>query len=110
MALFMQRLLSLFVLILAIIALGSPSLARGLEGVGQPVRPILVVDEDGGLKPAYVHCKTRDGKGALPCHPDLGVLALAPMPTLPLKPMRLAIVDMPRVAERIVEAELPPPR
>jgi len=106
----MQRLLSLFVLIIAVIALSGPSLARGLEGVGQPVRPILLQKADGSLRPAYIHCKTRDGTPALPCHPDLGVLAVAPMPATPPAPIDRIAATASFMAARLPEAELPPPR
>lgn len=108
--LIMQRLLSLFVLILAVAALSGPSLARGLDGLGNRSAPLYVVVDDDGLKPAWFDCKTRDGKRQVPCHPDLGVLATA-LPQSPepmVAPLLVSSVSPPPA--RFPEAELPPPR
>ena len=107
----MIRLLRIATLLLALAALGVPSLSLGLGiGVAAPVvvSADTVADAPELARPG--HCKSLGGKRVLPCHPDLGVMvgevsAIAPS-------SRQASGHDPVLALSTMgpEAELPPPR
>ena len=107
----MIRLFRIATLLLALVALGVPSLSLGLGiGVAAPVvaSADTVADAPELARPG--HCKSLGGKRVLPCHPDLGVMAgqiAAIAPASPPSSWQAAVPALPAVAP---EAELPPPR
>lgn len=106
----MTRVLSFFVLLLALVALSAPSAALGM-GVTRPVLVQASVQETVSAPIKVMGCKSLGGKRVMPCHPDLGVLTR----TGPLAIRQAApSLAMPRLVApsfvRVPEAELPPPR
>jgi hypothetical protein len=107
----MTRLFSIATMLLALVALGVPSLSLGM-GIGVAA-PVVVSADTVADAPDLVrsgHCKSLGGKRVLPCHPDLGVMAgqvAAIAPASSSSPWRAALPVLPAVAP---EAELPPPR
>lgn len=105
----MKRLFSILVLIGALVALGAPSLALGMN-----VRGPVWTSSDGGVSELADHkigdCKGLGGKRVLPCHPDQGVIGDAVfLIAAPGCPEPLWSVGL-KLTETTPEAELPPPR
>ena len=105
----MTRLLRIVALIVALIALGGPSLSHGMG-----VQLSVAVEAD--TAPAELvaakpwGCKSLGGKRVLPCHPDLGVMTSQVPPAAPsTRQWPEGAVALP-LAATVPEAELPPPR
>ena len=70
----------LLILFVALFGLLSPSFAAGVGAVAASaaVPAITMADDAGPAVPQYKPCEKQGGKRVLPCHPDLGILAVAP--------------------------------
>lgn len=103
----MTRLLSIAALIVALVALGAPSLSLGMSVYPSTSTELHASSADlVAIKP----CKSLGGKRVLPCHPDLGVMvsqALLVFPPIRQRSWRDVMVPL---AAPQPEAELPPPR
>ena len=107
----MTRLFSIATLLLALVALGVPSLSLGM-GVGVAAPVVVSADTVAGA-PELVqpgHCKSLGGKRVLPCHPDLGVMAGQVAAIAPSSRQASGYDPMPALSPVVPEAELPPPR
>jgi hypothetical protein len=106
----MTRLLSIATLLLALVALGVPSLSLGM-GLGVAA-PVLVSADTAGA-PELVrpgHCQSLSGKRVLPCHPDLGVMAGQVAAIAPSSRQASGHGPVLALSAMAPEAELPPPR
>lgn len=107
----MTRLLSIATLLLALVALGVPSLSLGM-GVGVAAPVVVSADTVAGA-PELVrpgHCKSLGGKRVLPCHPDLGVMAGQVAAIAPFSRQVSRHKPVLALSTMAPEAELPPPR
>ena len=107
----MIRLFRIATLLLALVALGVPSLSLGLGiGVAAPVvaSADTVADAPELARPG--HCKSLGGKRVLPCHPDLGVMAGEVSAIAPSSRQASGHDPMLALPAMAPEAELPPPR
>ena len=107
----MTRLLSIATLLLALVALGVPSLSLGM-GLGVAA-PVLVSADTVADAPELVrpgHCKSLGGKRVLPCHPDLGVMAGQVAAIAPSSRQASGHGPVLALSAMAPEAELPPPR
>ncbi len=106
----MTRLMSIFALVVAIVALSAPSVSLGM-GVTGPVWSVGETQVSKAAPAKVLSCKSLGGKRVLPCHPDLGVIT-GPLPVAEpptdYRPGRNA--GLPPLAAQAPEAELPPPR
>jgi hypothetical protein len=104
----MNRLLALFIVLLAVAAMSVPSLAMGSRGwISDPI-PVVTVQPGGN----YVRgpCLFTGTKSLSPCRPDLGVLpALVLLTPSAAAPLTAPVADIPR-ASLAREPALPPPR
>ena len=106
----MKPLAHIAALIVALVALGAPSLSlgMGLRVIDLSTRLEVSVSEPVAAKPWG--CKALGGKRVLPCHPDLGVIAAQPAAMAPpagYRTWRNVVLPLMALAP---EAELPPPR
>ena len=107
----MTRLFSIATLLLALVALGVPSLSLGMGvGVAAPVvvSADTVADAPELARPG--HCKSLGGKRVLPCHPDLGVMAGQVSAIAPSGRQASGHDPVLALSTTAPEAELPPPR
>ena len=105
----MKRFFSIVTLVLALVALGAPSVSLG-AGMTGPVWTASdsTASEQESVKPG--DCKLLGGKRVLPCHPDLGVMSATALATVaPASHQSPLAVALPLIAA-MPEAELPPPR
>jgi hypothetical protein len=105
----MKRFFGIVTLVLALVALGAPSVSLG-AGMTGPVWTASdsTVSEQESVKPG--DCKLLGGKRVLPCHPDLGVMvsqASLVFPSIRQRSWRDVVLPL---AAPQPEAELPPPR
>jgi hypothetical protein len=106
----MAYLRSLLMLLLAMLALTSPSMAVGFTAFTGSTAQIIVSADDGVDIPHYRPCERQGGKRALPCHPDLGLLAAMPARSV------WTIMAAPAIAVELMPAgrqpatDPPPPR
>lgn len=68
----MTQVRSVLLMILAVLALTSPSLAVGVTAAAANQVSMAAADDVDG--PGYRPCELQGGKRVLPCHPDLGLL------------------------------------
>lgn len=105
----MKRLSSIFMLVLALVALSGPSLGMGLGLYGAPRHAHVTASSDDGAALVWT-CKDLGGKRVAPCHPDLGVLLAPIAATLPDLTTRTLVSTAPLARGQSPNAELPPPR
>ena len=107
----MIRLFRIATLLLALVALGVPSLSLGLGiGVAAPVVVSADTVADAPEMALPGHCKSLGGKRILPCHPDLGVMAGQVSAIAPSSRQTSGPDPVLALSTMAPEAELPPPR
>lgn len=105
----MKRLMSMFMLVIALVALSGPSLGMGLGLRGVPHAGEVIVSSDGHSALVW-KCKDISSKRTIPCHPDLGVLVAAAAKTTPDSAQRALYLALPLGQSVLPTTELPPPR
>lgn len=105
----MRRVLALFAMFVALVALTVPSAAVGSRGFVARPAPLLLLQDNG----TYLRAPcVLSGGGAriMVCRPDLGVLpSLTFLSSPPAAPFSPSLTD-PLPPPRAIEPGLPPPR
>lgn len=106
----MFRSSSIIVMLIALFALSSPSVAAGYDALAVSVGADFAIADDCSELHQYVPLKKQGGKRAVPCHPDLGVL-VQPVMLVGRKARNVeAIVDDRLMTSIKRKADLKPPR
>lgn len=106
---FMTHLRPLLMLLLALLALTSPSMAVGINVLAGSPTQVVASADDGIGGPAYRPCK-QGGERVLPCHPDLGLLGATPARPVWTVLTTAVIITDPMPASRLPATDPPPPR
>ncbi|HEV7275783.1 MAG TPA: hypothetical protein VGN80_05820 [Devosiaceae bacterium] len=104
----MMQVRSVLLMILAVLALASPSLAVGVTAASASEVSVVAAEDRGAA--GYRPCEMQGGKRVLPCQPDLGLLVRATAE----RPWTTAAAPRPvpdlMLPDRAPQTDPPPPR
>ena len=105
----MHRLLSILMVLVALLALVSPSVATGLCVAHGGVPMVTATTEGGNPTSLPNPCEMQGGKRVLPARADLGRVAVE-VPRATRAQWARGLADQPMLEGQMPAAELPPPR